>query len=102
MPMYEYQCKKCNEVTEAIQSFSDSPLKKCPLCGGKANKIMSRNTFHLKGSGWYVTDYADNKKPKSGEPTNPPSKTPDDSSSVTAPKKETKGKEKSKTKTKDK
>jgi len=57
MPIYEYQCKKCSQVTEAIQKFSDPPLTKCPQCGGRLNKMMSLNAFHLKGQGWYVTDY---------------------------------------------
>ncbi|RJX33903.1 MAG: zinc ribbon domain-containing protein [Desulfarculus sp.] len=57
MPLYEYECKKCHEVTEALQKFSEAPLKKCPRCGGKVSKIMSRNAFHLRGQGWYVTDY---------------------------------------------
>lgn len=58
MPIYEYECNKCSEVTEAIQKFSDAPLKKCPHCGGKLHKMMSINAFHLKGQGWYVTDYS--------------------------------------------
>lgn len=57
MPIYEYECAKCSGVHEAIQKFSDPPLKKCPKCGGKLSKIMSMNAFHLKGDGWYVTDY---------------------------------------------
>ena len=57
MPIYEYECNKCEAITEAIQKFSDRPLKKCPHCGGKLNKMMSLGAFHLKGSGWYVTDY---------------------------------------------
>ncbi|KIX11925.1 FmdB family zinc ribbon protein [Dethiosulfatarculus sandiegensis] len=57
MPIYEYQCEECNEVTEALQKFSDDPLEKCPHCGGHMHKVMSLNAFHLKGSGWYVTDY---------------------------------------------
>lgn len=57
MPIYEYECAKCNGTHEAIQKFSDPPLKKCPQCGGKLSKIMSMNAFHLKGDGWYVTDY---------------------------------------------
>lgn len=58
MPIYEYQCKKCNEVNEALQKFSDPPPTKCPHCGGKVHKLMSLNAFQLKGSGWYITDYA--------------------------------------------
>ena len=61
MPIYEYQCKGCGQVTEKMQKMSDKPLKKCPGCGDKVDKLMSLNTFHLKGSGWYVTDYAKNK-----------------------------------------
>ena len=57
MPIYEYECEQCHEITEAWQKFSDPPLSKCPHCGGKLHKIISLNSFHLKGEGWYVTDY---------------------------------------------
>jgi putative FmdB family regulatory protein len=58
MPVYEYECQKCNQVTEAMQKFSDAPLTQCPHCTGKLRKLISQSAFHLKGSGWYVTDYA--------------------------------------------
>jgi len=58
MPIYEYKCDKCGHITEAWQKFSDPPLHTCHLCGGSVKQIISQNTFHLKGSGWYVTDYA--------------------------------------------
>jgi putative FmdB family regulatory protein len=58
MPIYEFQCAKCGQVTEALLKFSDKPLRKCPQCGGKLSKLMSMNSFQLKGGGWYVTDYA--------------------------------------------
>ena len=64
MPIYEYECLKCHQTTEALQKFSDPPLSSCPHCKGKLKKLMSLNSFHLKGSGWYVTDYA-GKKPSS-------------------------------------
>lgn len=63
MPIYEYECSACGNHEEIIQNFSDKPLTKCPECSGKMNKLISQSAFHLKGSGWYVTDYADNKKP---------------------------------------
>jgi len=63
MPIYEYECSACGHHEEIIQNFSDKPLTKCPECSGKMNKLISQSAFHLKGSGWYVTDYADNKKP---------------------------------------
>jgi len=43
-----------------MQKFSDAPLSRCPACGGKVSKIISNCSFHLKGSGWYVTDYKKN------------------------------------------
>lgn len=58
MPIYEYECTKCGEITEALQSFSDKPLKRCKLCRGKLERIVSLSSFHLKGNGWYTTDYA--------------------------------------------
>ncbi len=58
MPIYEYECTKCGHQTEIWQKFSDLPITKCDSCRGKMKKLMSQSTFHLKGSGWYVTDYA--------------------------------------------
>jgi putative FmdB family regulatory protein len=58
MPIYEYECTACNQITEAVQRFSDSPLTECAHCHGHLRKLISRSTFHLKGSGWYTTDYA--------------------------------------------
>ena len=58
MPIYEYKCSRCGRINEAWQKFSDPPLSKCEACGGSVKKIISHNTFHLKGTGWYVTDYA--------------------------------------------
>ena len=63
MPIYEYECSACGHHEEVIQNFSDKPLTKCPGCSGKMNKLISQSAFHLKGSGWYVTDYTDSKKP---------------------------------------
>jgi len=67
MPIYEYECRKCHEVFEVAQKFSDQPLKRHngpSRCGGKVVKLMSMNSFHLKGGGWYKTDYADKDKKK--------------------------------------
>jgi len=58
MPIYEYECNKCGKMTEAIQRFSDPPLTECSQCHGELHKLISMSTLHLKGSGWYVTDYA--------------------------------------------
>ena len=57
MPLYEYQCTKCNNRFERIQKFSDPLVTDCPLCGGKVERTISIPAIHFKGSGWYVTDY---------------------------------------------
>ena len=57
MPIYEYQCQKCGTF-EATQRITDKPLAKCPNCKGKVKKLISNTSFQLKGTGWYVTDYA--------------------------------------------
>ena len=62
MPIYEYECTKCGKIEEALQKFSDKPLTKCKHCAGKLTKLVSHSSFHLKGSGWYVTDYAGKKQ----------------------------------------
>jgi len=60
MPIYEYRCLDCGHQFELMQKFSDPPAETCPSCSGIVQKLISRSAFHLKGSGWYVTDYARN------------------------------------------
>ena len=65
MPIYEYECRGCGEHHEFIQKFSDSPKRKCPSCGKlRLKKLISAAAFHLKGDGWYVTDFRDKGKSK--------------------------------------
>ena len=71
MPIYEYHCDQCGETTEMLQKFSDDPLTVCPACGGHVEKLMSMNSFKLKGSGWYVTDYAGKSGQKPDEAKKP-------------------------------
>ena len=61
MPIYEYQCDKCGTF-EATQRITDNPLSKCPTCKGKVKKLISNTSFQLKGTGWYITDYARKEK----------------------------------------
>lgn len=78
MPIYEYTCQKCKSHIEILQKVTDKPLTRCRKCGGKLEKEWSQTSFQLKGSGWYVTDYAGKKteaseasdaKEKKSEPT---------------------------------
>jgi putative FmdB family regulatory protein len=57
MPIHEYQCRKCEAVVERIEGMRDAPMKKCPSCGGKVDRMISSGAFILKGTGWYATDY---------------------------------------------
>ena len=77
MPIYEYQCSKCSEVFEAFQKISDDPLTECKFCHGRVEKIISQSSFQLKGSGWYLTDYAHKNSGSSVTETSKTEKTPD-------------------------
>ena len=68
MPIYEYECGACTERREFIQKFSDAPKRTCPACGAdELKRLMSAAAFHLKGTGWYVTDFRDKDKKKNGD-----------------------------------
>jgi putative FmdB family regulatory protein len=65
MPLYEYECEACHRRFEVIRKFSDPELDVCSLCGkGPVRRLLSSPAIQFKGSGWYVTDYA--QKGKSG------------------------------------
>jgi putative FmdB family regulatory protein len=66
MPIYEYRCEKCGDF-EQTQRISDPPLDRCPTCRRKVRRLISSTSFQLKGSGWYVTDYARAGKSKPGK-----------------------------------
>jgi len=66
MPIYEYKCRKCGKQFELFQKMSDEDARSCRFCDGPVKKLMSLSSFHLKGSGWYTTDYG-GKKPSTME-----------------------------------
>ncbi len=57
MPIYEYRCQNEGHQFEVFQKLSEEPLKACQRCQGPVEKLVSASSFHLKGGGWYVTDY---------------------------------------------
>lgn len=58
MPIYEYRCDACGHELDELQKLSDLPLKDCPQCGKPALvKQVTAAAFHLKGGGWYATDF---------------------------------------------
>ena len=86
VPIYEYICSKCGDEFEVIQGFSDKPLKTCKKCKGRLRKKVSHSSFHLKGSGWYVTDYAGSPKPGSSNGNNGTGSDKSESSAKSDPK----------------
>jgi putative FmdB family regulatory protein len=64
MPIYEYRCTECQQVFEEwCKHVNDGMASRtCPICKGKANRLISNTTFALKGGGWYVTEYGSRKK----------------------------------------
>ena len=58
MPIYEYSCPDCGHDFEALQKFSDDPIRDCPSCkAGNVRKRISQTSFVLQGSGWYKDHY---------------------------------------------
>lgn len=66
MPIYEYRCNDCNNVFEEWNRSYEEKEITCPSCNGVAKRLISNTAFILKGSGWYVTDYARNQDSSSG------------------------------------
>ena len=77
MPIYEYRCGECGQEHEVLQKVSEPPLTECPACGKPAlKKQLSAAGFHLKGSGWYATDFKGSaKKPEKAAETKTEAKT---------------------------
>jgi putative FmdB family regulatory protein len=66
MPLYEYECDACGQRFEVIQKFSDARLETCQACGkGPVRRLLSSPAIQFKGSGWYITDYAQKGKSES-------------------------------------
>ena len=80
MPIYEYQCQKCHHHLEALQKFSDKPLRECPECGKHTLlRLVSAPMFRLAGSGWYETDFKsenERKRNLAGKDDGPPADSP--------------------------
>lgn len=58
MPIYEFECRSCGQVWDALQKSSDPDPDTCPNC---VNPVVVRRmtaaAFRLKGAGWYETDF---------------------------------------------
>jgi putative FmdB family regulatory protein len=74
MPIYEYKCERCGNITEKMESINNADsVKECPVCGAQAKRIISNSSFQLKGNGWYATDYRKQSAKPAACPANPDS-----------------------------
>lgn len=66
MPTYQYRCKQCGDEFEKVQSFSDDSTPKCPTCGTRSrkniSKVFGQVGISFKGSGFYKNDHGGAKK----------------------------------------
>ncbi|HBY46950.1 MAG TPA: zinc ribbon domain-containing protein [Thermomicrobiales bacterium] len=56
MPTYEYACDSCGHRFDIRQSFSEDPIRDCPVCGAGVRRVVYPTGVIFKGSGWYVND----------------------------------------------
>ncbi len=65
MPIYEYQCGACGHEFEREQRITEHPVKSCPKCSARrAQRLISRTSFVLKGGGWHSDLYSSAKPEK--------------------------------------
>ncbi len=41
MPLYEYNCRLCDEGFEKLQPMSAPKTSECPICGQPAGRVLS-------------------------------------------------------------
>ena len=60
MPTYDYECQKCGNRFEVVQSMNDAKLENCldAACDGQVKRLLGTGAgIIFKGSGFYQTDY---------------------------------------------
>ena len=62
MPLYDYRCTSCGNVTEIRHGFDETNTQKCPKCGGELGRVFNPAPIIFSGSGFYITD----SRPKDG------------------------------------
>jgi putative FmdB family regulatory protein len=100
MPTYEYECKKCGHVFEAIQSITADALKRCPKAecpegtgrGTVQRLIGGGGGLLFKGSGFYITDYRSDSYKAAAKADGGSSKSSESSSGDSGTSKDTKSK----------
>ena len=93
MPIYEYECPQCG-VIEIWQKISEGTRRKCPEadCRKSIKRLVSAPSLQFKGTGWYVTDYANKGKAPASKQTQSGGSDGDSGSSGSGEKKKGSGK----------
>ena len=68
MPLYEYECSKCEHRFEKIEKVTAAIRRRCPKCKAMAGRLQSAPAIQFKGAGWYVTDYGRGKSGGDAKP----------------------------------
>jgi len=60
MPLFDYKCTECEQITEVLQKHNDEELIQCSECDcvDSMERILSPSSFILKGGGWYKDGYS--------------------------------------------
>jgi len=96
MPTYQYRCKQCGDEFEKVQSFSDDSTPKCPTCGTRSKKNISKVFgavgISFKGSGFYKNDHSGSKSTTSASSSSTDSSSSDSNKSEKKPEKKAEAK----------
>jgi putative FmdB family regulatory protein len=70
MPLFTFECKKCNKKFEVLLKTSDVKNPKCMECKSNKNVIryVGNSSFILKGTGWYRDGYSSKPPDTSTQP----------------------------------
>jgi len=68
VPLYEYECSKCEHRFEKIEKVTAAIRRRCPKCKSMAGRLQSAPAIQFKGAGWYVTDYGRGKSGGEAKP----------------------------------
>ena len=57
MPLYDYQCKACQKVSEVRHGFREDFTGPCPACGApEMARVFNAAPIIFNGSGFYIND----------------------------------------------
>ena len=62
MPIYEYVCESCDQETLEVHVPVKHKPPVCELCNEDMVRLISANSFRLKGGGWEKDGYSKDKQ----------------------------------------